>query len=69
MSRTISLTNEAYDLLKSMKLKGKSFSDIIKRLARKGKLSEVLYMYPELQEIEEFENAVKENRKAIDMRL
>ncbi len=69
MSRTISLTNEAYDLLKTMKLKGESFSDTIKRLARKGKLSEVLYLYPELQKAEEFEEAIRENRKAIDMRL
>ena len=69
MSKTISLTNEAYDLLKSMKLKGESFSDTIKRLTKKGKLSEVLFLYPELQEAEEFEKAVRENRKAIDMRL
>ena len=69
MSKTISLTNEAYDLLKSMKLKGESFSDTIKRLAKKGKLSEVLFLYPELQEAEEFEKAVRENRKTIDMRL
>ena len=54
MSKTISLTNEAYDLLKSMKLK-------------KGKLSEVLFLYPELQEAEEFEKAVRENRKATDI--
>jgi predicted CopG family antitoxin len=69
MSKTISLTNEAYDLLKSMKLKGESFSDTIKRLAKKGKLSEVLFLYPELQEAEEFEKAVRENRTVIDMRL
>ena len=69
MSKTISLTNEAYDLLKSMKLKGESFSDTVKRLAKKGKLSEVLFLYPELQEAEEFEKAVRENRKTIDMRL
>ena len=67
MSKTISLTNEAYDLLKSMKLKGESFSDTIKRLTKKGKLSEVLFLYPELQEAEEFEKAVRENRKDIDI--
>ena len=69
MTKTISLTNDAYDLLKNMKLEGESFSDTIKRLARKGKLSEVLYLYPELQEAEEFKDAIRENRKAIDMRL
>ena len=69
MTKNISLTNEAYDLLKNMKLEGESFSDTIKRLAKKGKLSEVLYLYPELQEAEEFEDAIRENRKAIDMRL
>lgn len=69
MTKTISLTDEAYDLLKNMKLEGESFSDTIKRLARKGKPSEVLHLYPELQEAEEFEDAIRENRKAIDMRL
>jgi predicted CopG family antitoxin len=67
MSKTISLTNEAYDLLKSMKLKGESFSDTIKRLTKKGKLSGVLFLYPELREAEEFEKAARENRKAINM--
>jgi predicted CopG family antitoxin len=69
MSKTISLTNEAYDLLKNMKLKGESFSDTIKRLTKKGKLSEVLFLYPELQETEEFEEAARENRKATDIKF
>jgi predicted CopG family antitoxin len=69
MSKTISLTDEAYNILKSMKLKQESFSDTIKRLAKKGKLSEVLYLYPELREAEEFEEAIRDNREAIDTRL
>lgn len=69
MTKTISLTDEAYNLLKSMKLKGESFSDTIKRLTKRGKISEILYLYPELQNVEEFEKAITENRKDIDMRL
>lgn len=69
MTKTISLTDEAYNLLKSIKLKGESFSDTIKRLTKKGRLTEILDLYPELENVEGFEEAVLENRKALDKRL
>lgn len=69
MTRTVTLTEEAYTLLKSMTLEGESFSDTIKRLAKKGKLTEILDLYPELEKVEEFEEAIKENRKALDDRM
>ncbi len=52
-----------------MKLKGESFSDTVKRLTRKGNLIEILDLYPELENVEEFEEAIRENRKALDERL
>ena len=69
MTKTISLTDEAYNLLKNMKLKGESFSDTIKRLTKKGKLTEILDLYPELENVDEFEEAIRENRKAFDERV
>ena len=69
VTKTISLTDEAYNLLKNMKLKGESFSDTIKRLIRKGKFAETLDLYPELENAEEFEEAILENRKALNERL
>ncbi|MBU2617768.1 MAG: hypothetical protein KKI07_03735 [Euryarchaeota archaeon] len=68
MTKTISLSDEAYDLLKKMKLGKESFSDTIKKLAGRGKLSEVLDLYPEIKG-EEYEESVKELRKKIDARL
>lgn len=69
MTRTVTLTDEAYTLLKSMTRKGESFSDTIKRLSKKGELTEILDLYPELREVEEFEEAIRENRKALDDRM
>ncbi|MDI6889248.1 MAG: antitoxin VapB family protein [Methanocellales archaeon] len=68
MTKTISLSDEAYDLLKKMKMGKESFSDTIKRLAVKGKLSEVLDLYPEITD-KEYEKSVKELRKKIDAKL
>ena len=69
MTKTISLTDEAYKSLRNMKLKGESFSDTIKRLTKKGNLTEILDLYPELENVEEFEEAIRENRRALDERL
>ncbi len=69
MTKTISLIDDAYNLLKNMKLKGESYSDTIKQLTKKGKLTEILDLYPELENVQEFEEAIRENRKALDERL
>ncbi len=69
VTKTISLTDEAYNLLKSIKLKGESFSETIKGLIKRGNLTEILDLYPELENVEEFEEAILENRKALDERL
>jgi len=68
MTKTISLSDEAYDILKKMKTGKESFSDTIKKLAGRGKLSEVLDIYPEITD-KEYEKSVKELRKKIDTRL
>lgn len=68
MTKTISLSDEAYDILKRMKTGKESFSDTIKKLAGRGKLSEVLDIYPEIMD-KEYEKSAKELRKKIDARL
>jgi len=53
-----------------MKRENESFSKVIKRLVgRKGGLSEVLGMYPELADVEGYESAVYGLRKEEDRRL
>jgi len=68
MTKTISLSDEAYDILKRMKTGKESFSDTIKKLAGRGKLSEILDLYPEITD-KEYEKSVKELRKKIDTKL
>lgn len=41
MARTIAISDEVYELLKRSKLPGESFSTVIKRNLRRGKLSEI----------------------------
>jgi predicted CopG family antitoxin len=70
MTKTISLSDEAYELLKSIKRDDESFSDVIKRLVgKKGNLTELLDLYPELINVGEYEEAVLSFRKEMDRRL
>ncbi len=41
MARTIAISDEVYELLRKSKLPGESFSSVIKRGLRKGRLSEI----------------------------
>lgn len=41
MARTIAISDEVYELLKRAKLPGESFSTVIKRNLRRGRLSEL----------------------------
>jgi len=70
MTKTISLSDEAYKLLRRHKLADESFSDTVIRLAREGgKLSEVIGLYPELRGATEFARLVRENRKRLGERV
>ena len=48
-SRTLQITDEAYDLLKSLKLDRESFTDVIKRVAGERSLFEVASVLDESQ--------------------
>jgi len=58
-SKNISITDDVYNLLKSLKLEGESFSDTIRRLAlSKGKITEFFGLWKEMPE-DEFHDITK----------
>ncbi len=70
MTKSISLSDDVYVLLNSIRGKDESFSEVIRRLtSNKGKLMEILDLYPELSEVSEYEESVKGLRKQIDEEL
>jgi len=70
MTKTISPSDEAYELLRRQKLADEGFSDTVIRLARHGgRLSQVIGMYPELRGRTELARLVKENRRRLDRRM
>jgi predicted CopG family antitoxin len=68
MTKSISLSDDVYTLLNSIRGKDESFSEVIRRLtiSEKGRLMEIVDLYPELSEVSEYEESVKRLRKQID---
>jgi len=67
MPKSISLSDDVYTLLNSIRSKDESFSEVIRRLTgTKGRLMEIVDIYPELSEVSEYEELVKGLRKQID---
>lgn len=59
MTKSISLSDDVYTLLKSIRGKDESFSEVIRRLtSNKGRLMEIVDLYPELSEVSEYEESV-----------
>ncbi len=72
MTKSISLSDDVYTLLKSIKGEEESFSELIRRLTgnmNKGRLMEIVDLYPELSELSEYEETVTGLRKRIDEEL
>ncbi len=67
-TKTISLSEEAYRLLKEAKLPGESFSDVVKRMIKKKPLSSFAGLWAELEDekIEEIKKIVKIEREISD---
>jgi predicted CopG family antitoxin len=62
MTKVISLSEEAYAHLKARKLENESFSDAVNRLcARNGSLMDIIDLYPDLKDVDEFEDAILQN--------
>ena len=51
-SKTISVSEDAYELLKKMKLKGESFTQTIKRLAKRRRLTDCAGLWSDVSKAE-----------------
>ena len=72
VSKTISVTQDVYNLLKREKFKGESFSDTIRRLVQtRGKISECAGLWADMgdDEIEEMKRAINELRESSKLSL
>lgn len=70
MTKTISLSDDAYCLLKKHKRRGESFSDAVRRLvASRSTLEDLLDLYPELVGDTEFAERVHAARREMEARL
>jgi len=70
MTKSISLSEDVYTLLNGIRDKDETFSDVIKRLTgSKGRLMEIMDLYPELNDVSEYEQSVNGLRKQIDEAL
>ena len=61
-SKTISVSEDAYDLLKKMKLKGESFTETIRRLAKRRRIADCAGLWSDVPDEEM--DALMENIKA-----
>lgn len=51
-SKNISITDDVYEILTKMKLEGESFSDTIRRLAKRGSLAECAGLWADMSDDE-----------------
>ncbi len=63
-SKNISITEDVYRLLSRMKLEGESFSNVIRRLARRRSLTDSASLWSELpeEELEAFAESLRDIR-------
>jgi len=61
-TKTISITTQAYDVLKSWKKEGESFSDVINKIGKKKDLSQFIGILSE-KKADELEKTIKQQRK------
>ena len=67
-SRNISITDDAYQILLKMKLKDESFSGTIRRLARRGRISDCAGLWSDLprEDVEAIKRNIAELRERFD---
>ncbi|MBI4143850.1 antitoxin VapB family protein [Candidatus Woesearchaeota archaeon] len=66
--KTITITEDAYTLLATLKTAGESFSDVVCRIAGKSSLSKLSGILSN-KEANELETSIKKIRKNIDARI
>jgi len=61
-TRTISVSEDAYELLKKLRLKDETFTDTIKRLAKRRKLTDCAGAWSDIpkEEMEEYWASIRE---------
>ncbi len=64
-TKTVSLDEKAYELLKKRKEKGESFSDVVKKLTKEKSLLEIAGIW----EDEELRKNIEDTRKATEKDL
>jgi predicted CopG family antitoxin len=70
MTKTISLSEEAYRTLRRHKRPGESFSDAVRRLAAsRSSLTDLLDLYPELVGDSDYAESVKAVKRELEARL
>ncbi len=64
-SKNISLTDDAYELLKKMKMGNESFSDTIRRLAKRHRLSDCVGLWADMpdEELEAITGSIEDLRR------
>jgi predicted CopG family antitoxin len=64
-SKTISVSEDAYELLMKMKLKDESFTETIRRLAKRRKLADCAGLWADIpdNEMEEYAKSITELRE------
>jgi predicted CopG family antitoxin len=64
-ARTISVSEDAYELLKKLRLKNETFTDTIKRLAKRRKLADCAGAWSDLpdDEMEQYWASITEHRR------
>ncbi len=64
-SKTISVSEDAYDLLKKMKLKGESFTETIRRLAKRRRIADCAGLWSDVpdEEMDAIKRSIYELRR------
>ena len=64
-SKTISVSEDAYELLKKMKLKGESFTETIRRIAKRRRLTDCAGLWSDVpeEEMEAFWSSIDELKR------
>jgi len=72
-SVNISIREEAYNFLRSLKAKDKSFSDVILEFKSKGNKKNIMFLFGALKDVDidwdEKERSMKEFRESFDKRI
>ncbi len=64
-SKTVSVSEDAYELLKKMKLKGESFTETIRRLAKRRRLADCAGLWSDVseEEMEDYWGSIADLRR------